>query len=182
MDIFDQPEEIALREQLFSTPGHHAYAIVDGAAAPGLLQRLNNTPIDYRCLFRGELDPALADAAPYLVRLQQYTPITEWLLTARDGDLGIFALLPESLDFNTVHRHFRRFLRVSGPDNQVLYFRYYDPRVMHAYLPTCTPEQAAIVFGPVKYYLLEDPEEHTQLYWASDQGVEQTSLIPEPAP
>ena len=180
--IFDDPRQENIDKHLFATPGHHAYAVVDGAALPGLLPRLYNYPADYCCLFRGELLPELAAMAPYLIKLAPYTPITEWLLNSKGSHSGIFAVIPDALDFNAVHTHFRRFLRVIGPDNQALYFRYYDPRVMSEYLPGCTPEQTQTVFGPVKYYLLEDPEQQTQLYWASDQGVEHQSLTPVPKP
>jgi len=159
-------------------PGHHAYAIVDGAATPGLLPRLSNHSADYRCLFRGELDSALAEAAPYLIQLKQYTAITEWLITTRGNHQNIFALIPDNQDFNAVHKHFRGFLRISGPDNQALYFRYYDPRVMHQFLADCRPEQTQTLFGPVKAYLVEDPAADVQRYWVGHQGIEHQPYSP----
>jgi hypothetical protein len=59
-----------------------------------------------------------------------------------------------------LRRHFRRFLRVKDARDKVLYFRYYDPRVLRAYLPGCTPGDLHAVFGPVLTYLVEsrDPE------------------------
>lgn len=57
-----------------------------------------------------------------------------------------------------LRRHFRRFLRVTDEQGQPLMFRYYDPRVLRVYLPTCTAEELALVFGPVSAYLIEDGE------------------------
>ena len=48
-------------------------------------------------------------------------------------------------------------------EGQELYFRYYDPRVLRTYLPTCTPDELEQVFGPVLEYALEDEVEETLL-------------------
>jgi hypothetical protein len=34
-------------------------------------------------------------------------------------------------------------------------FRYYDPRVLRAFLPTCTLEEANTFFGPVDAFVAE---------------------------
>ena len=47
---------------------------------------------------------------------------------------------------------------VQGPEGENLYFRYYDPRVLRIYLPTCNQEEMATLFGPVTAYLLEDKD------------------------
>ena len=36
-----------------------------------------------------------------------------------------------------------------------LIFRYYDPRVLRVYLPTCWPAELETVFGPVDCFLTE---------------------------
>ena len=133
MNPFNSPQETALRKRLFQTPNHHAYAIVDGAASPELLPKLNNSPAEYACLFQGELIPELATAAPYLIKLTQYTPITEWLIISKGLNHNIFAVVPDRVDFITLYRHFRTFLRVRGDENEMLYFRYYDPLVMQEF-------------------------------------------------
>jgi hypothetical protein len=42
-----------------------------------------------------------------------------------------------------------------------LVFRYYDPRVLRVYLPTCTASELRRVFGPIECFWMEsgDPEE-----------------------
>jgi hypothetical protein len=37
----------------------------------------------------------------------------------------------------------------------MLAFRYYDPRVLNAYLPTCTPQELKAVFGPLQAVIAE---------------------------
>lgn len=59
------------------------------------------------------------------------------------------------VDLPTLRRHFRRFLRVKGPDDRILYFRFYDPRVMSVFLPTCQPEDLGVIFGSLHGYFCE---------------------------
>jgi hypothetical protein len=37
-----------------------------------------------------------------------------------------------------------------------LLFRYYDPRVLRVYLPTCTSEELKTVFGPIQQFYAEN--------------------------
>lgn len=141
-------------ERLFADPSRSAFAILDGAAMPDLLARLQADAPDHACLYRGELDPDLAECAPYLVRLQADSPFTRWVLADGWGSSwGIYVLAAATL--HDLRRHFRGFLRVKGPDGKSLYFRYYDPRVLREYLPTCNAEEIRIVFGPVASFLCE---------------------------
>ena len=48
-------------------------------------------------------------------------------------------------------------------EGRLLLFRYYDPRVFRAYLPTCNTEEADAVFGPVQTYIMEDENSDTLL-------------------
>ena len=43
--------------------------------------------------------------------------------------------------FDDVRRHMRRFLRVQGEDGRRMLFRWYDPRVLRVYLPSCTDDE-----------------------------------------
>jgi hypothetical protein len=149
------PEALALEKHLFETPNHHAYAIVDGAAIPDLLPMITGYSISYRCLFQGELTPQLAASSPYLIKLQSFTNVTDWLVSAQGTHQQIFALLPDALEFEAVYKHFRTFLRVRDPNNKMLYFRFYDPRILHVFLTNCTPQEAQFVYGPVHSYLAE---------------------------
>ena len=132
------------------------YAVLDGAAIPDLLDELyaNGERPEFACLYRGELEPDIAAVAPYLVRLDPESAFTDWLLTHGWGKhFGIFARSAAGLEM--VRRHFRKFLRVKGPEGNILYFRYYDPRVLRVYLPTCVAAETETLFGPVECYMAE---------------------------
>ena len=133
------------------------YAVLDGASVPELPQVLYREAVRSECLFRGKLEPDVAQTAPYLVELKPEAPFTDWLLSEGWGKhWGIFAV--SQADFIKLRGHFRTFLMVYDPDNEPLYFRYYDPRVFRAYLPTCNKAETATLFGPVSYYLAESAE------------------------
>ena len=46
--------------------------------------------------------------------------------------------------------------KVQLPSGEMVYFRYYDPRVLQVYLPTCRRDEIKIIYGPVLRYIAED--------------------------
>ncbi|MCP5158332.1 MAG: DUF4123 domain-containing protein [Gammaproteobacteria bacterium] len=144
----------AVRQHLFAVPETTVYVILDGASVPDLPQTLQQMGVDMECLFRGELEPDMAQVAPYLAVVPLEHPFTDWLLQEGWGrHWGIFVISKANL--RTLRMHLRTFLKVYDPDLKPLYFRYYDPRVLRTYLPTCTEQELQIVFGPVLRYLAE---------------------------
>jgi len=81
---------------------------------------------------------------------------------------GVFAIALD--DLPVLRRHFRKFLIVHDSEGAPMYFRYYDPRVLRVYLPTCTPEELNTVFGPVSSYVLEGQDPNTLLRFTLDSG------------
>lgn len=150
----------SLKMQIFSQPGTRVFTILDGASIPGLLQSLYSFDPEYICLYRGELAPDMAEVAPYLVMLDRDSPITDWLLSKGWGmHWGIFGVT--QADLQSLRKHFRTFLMVYDESGTSLYFRYYDPRVLRVYLPTCNAGELKTVFGPVLSYLVEDEDPKT---------------------
>jgi hypothetical protein len=148
-----------LRRHLFADAHARVFAVLDGASVPDLLPRLRDERPDYECLYRGELAPDLAEVAPYLVQLEPDAAFTDWLL--RDGwghNWGVYATADNGADLRALRRHFRTFLIVHDEAGKPLYFRFYDPRVLRVYLPTCNAEDAVKVFGAVSSYVLEDQD------------------------
>ena len=143
-----------LRRILYGNGETQVYAILDGASIPNLLLLLAEHQVEHVCLYRGDLDPDLAQAAPYLVHLPEESSFSRLFLRGGWGQhWGILALSKEGL--RALRMHFRKFLMVWDPDGKPLYFRYYDPRVLRVYLPTCNGDELQTVFGPVSAYVLE---------------------------
>ena len=58
-------------------------------------------------------------------------------------------------------------------------FRWYDPRVLRVYLPTCTVGELREVFGPARAFLVEDVDPGVLLrYELADDGRLATTRVP----
>ena len=126
--------------------------------------------LEYRCLFSGNLPPALEMAAPYLLQLEYDNDETRRLIELSWGNSwGVF--LKSDTNLNKLRRHLREFLIVRDPQGRRMTFRYYDPRVLRAYLPTCTTEELRTVFGPIEsFWTEEQKEDDHMLEFRFEQG------------
>ncbi|MCK4784059.1 MAG: DUF4123 domain-containing protein, partial [Desulfobacteraceae bacterium] len=91
---------------------------------------------------------------------------------------GIFAITPAEVNIRDMRKHFRRFLMVYDPEGKLIYFRYYDPRVLRVYLPTCNAEEIRIVLGPISCYILEDEDSSVLLRFTSDGQKVRAEKVP----
>jgi hypothetical protein len=148
----------AITNQLWSfRRSSEVWAVVDGARKDGLARRVRFSAMDYCCLYSGRAGELLQDVAPYLVHLRRGWEFTRELVRAGWGqNWAIFFKSDARLD--QLRHHFRRFLRVQNEQGQRLVFRYYDPRVLRIYLPTCTEAELRLFFGPVDAYIVEGEE------------------------
>ncbi len=137
--------------------GLAVWTILDAARDSRIYGAVDGTYLDKCCLFSGDLPWQLQMTAPYLVRLERGDPFTRYLGEHGWGRAwGIF--LRSNAGIQTLRRHFRGFLRVKDTKGRHMLFRYYDPRVMRVYLPTCTPDELRTVFGPVREFVVEDQQ------------------------
>lgn len=148
----------------------HTYALLDGARTPDVQAWIIASRLESRCLYIGDLAPALARVAPYLVRLPRSSPASRELLDRGWGDSwGVF--LRSTASMGALHRHFRRMLRVQDERGARMLFRFYDPRVLRLYLPTCVAGELNQVFGPVEYFVMEGEDSATVLEFRNNRGV-----------
>jgi hypothetical protein len=167
-----------LVKYLFSQPATNVYTVLDGASVEQLPQLIWEHEPENICLYRGELEPDMAAVAPYLVKLEYDHPFTKLLCEKGWGNhWGIFAITAKEVDLRTVRRHFRRFLMVYDPEGKLIYFRYYDPRVLSVFLPTCNSEELGVVFGPVSSYIMEDGDSPMLLQFGLKDGELQSKKL-----
>ena len=69
-----------------------------------------------------------------------------------------------------MRQHFRALSLVYDTTGRPLIFRYYDPRVLRDFLPTCTPQELTTFFGNVTEFLVEDEDPATALRFAAPSG------------
>lgn len=134
------------------------WTVLDAARDDGIYSAVNRTYQEKCCLYAGTLPWQLEMAAPYLVQLDKDDDrFTNYVLDNGWGrSWGIFLRSEASIE--TLRRHLRGFLRVKDEAGKFLVFRYYDPRVLRVYLPTCRADELRTVFGPIDTYLLEAPD------------------------
>lgn len=136
--------------------GAQVHWLLDGARDPAILKRIRFGGLEYTCLFSGRLHPRLEAAAPYLVHLKAGSPTTKRMLHAGWGKAwGILTIAPAGVTLAQQRLHLKKLLRVQTGDGRVLAFRYYDPRVLTLYLPTCTGQEKRSVFGPLHALVAE---------------------------
>jgi len=144
------------------------YALLDAANESSVLKVLFESKEEFKSLFEGQAGAQLTHFAPYLVRLPKESPLLETLVQKGWGkNWGVF--LTSARQLQDLRSHFRQFLMVKMPDGKEVYFRFYDPRVLRVYLPTCLPEEVEQLFGPIQSYLVEDEEPGTLLHF-TDTG------------
>lgn len=146
---------MSAREWFHRYPGGGAwFAVLDAARSERVLPSLVASGARQRSLYEGWKAQELAEVAPYLVELPPSSTMWDVLLgEARGGAWGVFARSEAS--FEDLRRHMRRFLRVQSEQGRRMLFRWYDPRVLRSYLPTCTPAERESFHGPVSAFVVE---------------------------
>jgi hypothetical protein len=144
------------------------YAVLDAARDIKILALLMQTKEEHQSLYEGVEGAKLSQVAPYLVKLgKDSLMLSSLLLEGWGNNWGVY--LTCTSDFPEVRRHLRHFLEVQLPDGKQVYFRFYDPRVLRVFLPTCTADEVNQFFGPIKQYLMED-EKPDKLLQFSNPG------------
>src|SRR5688572_28730930 len=137
-----------------TTPGTSVWAVLDAARDERIYIALMFSRLEYLCLYSGDLPEVLKRAAPSLVELSPTYTFTA-PLNERSWGSG-WGIVLRTSDATNLRHHLRSFLRVQDEQGRKLIFRYYDPRVLRVYLPTCNKHELETVYGPVDSYLMED--------------------------
>ena len=134
-------------------PRQNIWMIV-GARTIEVYRLLLECHLEYSCLYSGQLSPELEMAAPYLIQLDHgYRDTHRFIQRAWGNSWGVFLRSETSL--KKLRRHLREFLVVRDERGNQLVFRYYDPRVLRVYLPTCTVSELRTVFGSIECWWTE---------------------------
>lgn len=121
------------------------------------------------CLYHGDIPPELEFAAPYLVQLEYDDSYSIKLIERAWGNSwSIFLKCDSSMD--TLRRHLRTLLTVQDTKGNQLLFRYYDPRMLRVYLPTCVSDELKTVYGPIDRFWTEDDTPETMLEFRVERG------------
>ena len=146
-----------LRQAIPLQPGERLYGVVDGAQDLELAYEAKCLfGQEITSLFAGDMAAAAADVAPYLVPIDPASGYLENWAQRWGKNAGI--LLTTTAEPARLHAHLREIFVVQDEQGQPFFFRYYDPRVLRAYLPTCNAHELAAFFDQVSAYLTENEE------------------------
>ena len=166
-----------ISEQLWQTNQQglepKVYVLLDAARDKQIEPLVRLGKLRSECLYQGKLDYAMARSAPYLVRLEKDHPQTDEILRKGWGNSwGVFAITYPPATLINIRHNCRKIAKVKGPGGKNLVFRYYDPRVLRSYLPTCSTDEAKQVFGPITEFIIEGENPNTlHRFTQTDSGV-----------
>ena len=133
------------------------YSLLDAACMEDEIDTAKSLNPAFDSLYRGQSEETLASVAPYIFQVNRGQDFEKWYFDNGWGaSWGVLVYSQE--DMKSLHKHFRKFLMVKAEDGEELYFRFYDPRVLRIFLPTCDKDQLKEFFGPVEYYICEDED------------------------
>jgi hypothetical protein len=171
----EQPAPLSAEQkralQILTRQASPLFAVLDAAREGRVQDLLQSSRLRYQPLFDGETADQVAPHMPALVELGQggasgvgteAQVFLEALLRSGWGrGWGIFCTSASSLE--EIVGHFRSFILVRTKEQRPLYFRFYDARVLRAFLPTCEPQELSAIFGPIASYLVESDRPDTML-------------------
>lgn len=143
------------------------YVILDAARVDSEMQKAKLLCADNVSLYKGEVALKLDTVAPFLFHFGgQNGKFKNWFAHNGWGNSwGVF--IESGYPIEEVQGHLRRFLMVRMEDTgKQVYFRYYDPRVLRVFLPTCDTSQIREFFGyTIKTFICESEQpEHALVY------------------
>lgn len=158
----------ALHAQLFpkiKTAPVMVAAILDGAKVPALFSELNGHPFGWYILHTGNMTEELRHVLPYLVFLDAKSPFTFFLLKKFGTRCEIFLQLSEKFFKNStaatmsLAAHLIKNLHVALPQNEIAWFRYYDPEILKDFWEISTDTQKKCLTGDfIDGFWVESPE------------------------
>jgi hypothetical protein len=155
--------------------GQPVFAVLDAAREDRLPAFLQAYGVEHVSLYEGKGGDGLRDVAPYLVLLPKTSPLWPMLMNEGWGNSwGIY--LNSDADLTVLRDHLRRFLTVKAEDGRLLYFRFYDPRVLRVFIPACTPEESAALFGPISRFIIEGEDLNSPLQFRGTPSLARTEL------
>ena len=143
----------------------NVYCILDGASDRTIYPMLKSNKWDYTCLYKKKIHfegdrmvDELAATAPYLLLLDPAKMNAESMVRERLGKNQMI-FFESSAPKEELDNHCSSMLKAMDEEGKVINFRYYDPRILRVYLPTCTDEEIFIFFGDIETIWVEDEDE-----------------------
>jgi hypothetical protein len=153
--------------------GQPVFAVLDAAREDRLPAFLQAYGVEHVSLYEGESGDELKDVAPYVALLPKGSQLWQSLMNEGWGkSWGIY--FNSDAELSEVRDHLRRLLKVKDEDGRLFYFRFYDPRVLRVFIPTCTPKEKKDFFGPISRFIVEGEDLDNPLQYRGKSPEEST--------
>ncbi|TNE66968.1 MAG: DUF4123 domain-containing protein [Rhodobacteraceae bacterium] len=132
------------------------YLVVDPDSFPELGDALEESDLPYTNLY-GKGEGVLGQTeAPYIVQLNA-RDIANWkhlIKNLRNQNVAIGLIAPETVDIHQLRRHWKKWISVRIPnEDQPVMFRFFDPRILFAFLATLSAAEAHSFYGPAQHLI-----------------------------
>lgn len=161
--------------------GSDLYMIIDAAQDSRIYPTIRAAKRTFSCLYDGWSTPEpLKSVAPYMLKVRKADEFTLWCLMEgfKKSWLLFFAAPEKTLD--DMRLHFKRLSFVKSSQGKKMLFRYYDPRVLRTYIPTCTTEERQFIFKDIQSFWIA--EERNKLGSTTNEIFDFSTTVEVPAP
>lgn len=135
----------------------HTYSILDGARMLKMLDQAKALNQESISLYSGLPLEVFESISPYIFYLDPESYFSDWIVAEGWGkSWGIY--IRTNINGEELFHHLRKFITVSTDKGKELYFRFYDPRALRIFLPTCNENQLKEFFGPIDLFIMEDKD------------------------
>lgn len=146
-------------------PEMKTYALIDAAKINNFPLMLEDTDLNYECLFKGKVSEELKEVAAYLVELTLEDSLTCGLFTESglpdhlwNKDCAVFLRSRASLA--ELRHHFRKFLRLySKESDSWKYFRFYAPETLRTLVTVFDKNQFEAFAKDVRMFACRSAED-----------------------
>ncbi|WP_225768817.1 DUF4123 domain-containing protein [Inquilinus sp. Marseille-Q2685] len=130
------------------------YVVADCGRDRNIRTLLQALAEESACLYQGEALAEYGDEAPWLATAGPHAELWTWLIEEGLGQRwGVF--LASRRDFDAVRRHLRRFVKIRTWENQLVFFRFFDPFVWNSQVGFFSEEQRRHLFDGIDLSLTE---------------------------
>lgn len=130
-----------------------------------------------RSLFYSKVPSYIDLSAPYLLEFHNDNELKE-VLNQIKGSPSFVIVGSKHLSFDELARHLRKFLITQIEDGRKIYFRFYDPRVLHFLLPLFDPNQSTLFFEKIDYMVLENSkQEDMTMFSVNEDGIINQEIV-----
>lgn len=133
----------------------HLYMLIDSAHDERIYPMLAASKNMRCCLFSEEnTSPEIKAVAPYLIKIKTLDESLQWCLREGLHQHWMLFFVSTQEHVSELRQHFKRFAVVEMPNGKQGLFRYYDPRVLPAFLKATPEPEREKFFHSIRLFLM----------------------------